>query len=354
MSKTYDEIKTAVMDNQFTTKTLPVKDIKYLKDDLILIKNTPIKSGKTMTKKLLSALGVRTEMIHNLDKIAPEMTEHYIKRARASKKLNNINVVFDKHNKIVSFSNTETQIMPGEVFMDIVSRLLNDSSNLDVSDISVSPTGVTLNMLDHNSEIDLFANGGDTGKEVFKFGTSLSTGLEAPLSFDQFASRLWCTNGCTTQIDKKTFDVGEVTPESIWNFMAKFDTFQKNGYGRTFFEGHMQTCTNTRASVKETLDVYSLIEGQLGDALAVELLPVGHLYRDYAKSGVDLVKMTLKQRATAVTNYSVWQVFNALTDAASNFGQHNMAMQMKAGQLLTGTKDMENVIAVNPYGNIRI
>lgn len=353
MSKTFDEVKEVVMANQFSTKKLEVRDIKYLKEDLILIKNTPIKTNKVMTKSLLTALGVRTDVLNNLGKIAPEMTEHYILKARANRKLKDINVIFDKNNKIARFGSNDNEIMPGDVFMGIVERMMNTSNNLSIEGITANQNGVTLNILDHKSEIDLFRNGAEgKGKEIFKFGTSLTTGLDKPLSFDQFASRLWCTNGCSTQIENKTFNVGEITPEAIWNFMTKFDNFQQGGYGRIFFESHMDTAVNTRASLGETLSVYNSIEGKLGLEIAAELLPVGHLYRDYARSGVDITKLSAKQLSTGVTNYSVWQIFNALTDAASNFGPADIAMQMKAGQLLTSSKDMANVITINPYGKV--
>lgn len=351
MSITFDEIQKTVMDNQLTTKVLPVKDIQYLSEgNLLIVKNVPLKSNPKLTANLLKALGVNIQMIKNLDKIAPEMTKHYIAKARSSKTINEINAIFDKNNQIVGFDQDKSSVMPGPVFMDILSRLMNSSPDIEISGITANTQNTTIHLLDNRSEVDLFKSaGGEKSKEIFKFGTALSTGLDAPLSFEQFASRLWCTNGCSTQIENKTFNVGTITPESIWNFMSKFETFQKTGYGRAFFEGHMQTAVQTKASIKEVLDVYGMIEGKLGDAIAAEMLPIGHLYRDYARAGVDITKLNSKQKATAATNYSVWEVFNALTDAASNFGPADTRMQMTAGGILTKASDMTNVVGANPY-----
>ena len=355
MSISYQEIKEKVMDNQFTTKKLPVKDIEYLNDDVLLIKNVPIKADNKLNKSLLIALGVRPDVVATLNKVAPEMTRHYMDKARASKELNNIEIILNSEIVIKAFNSDSNGVMPGEVFMGIIDRLMNTSGGMEIESVITKDDGTVLNIIDNHSEVDLFkTNGGEKGKEIFKFGTTLSTTIEHPLEFNQFSRRLWCTNGCSTSIDEKSFYIGKISPESIWNFMSKFEGFQGTGYGRSFFEGFMQSATSTPASIQEVLDVYGNLVDKIGDGEAYQLLPVGHLYKDYARAGVDLSKATRAQKKTAVSNYTVWEVFNALTNAASNYGIIDANMQIKAGALLAGERDIANVMSVNPYSMANI
>ena len=351
MSITAEQLKIAAYDNALFTKKIAVKDIAIVNNNIISIKDMPIKITDEAYKTLMQSIGVNAKLLDNLDKIAPEMVQGYMLNVQRKKKIGYIYAVLDRNKTILKFTRFESTVMPPEVYLSLMERLMNDNPTMSIEDMSVANNTLTLGLEDERSEVDLFGiAGGVKGREVFRFGTSISSGLTNPLEFLQNIKRLWCSNGCVTEVKSHTMSMGKVTTHGISQFLDKFDTFQKDEYKKDYFVNHMKRATTTKASVREVLRAHKSVELYLGEGSGYKELPIADIYKDYAKVGVDIEKLSYKQTQTCPTEYNVWDVFNVLTDVASKRKQDtNIGMQIEAGNLLTTSNDIENIVGVNPY-----
>jgi len=351
MSITSDELKLAAYDNALTTKKISVLDIEILLANVISIKGMPIKITDDAYRTLLQSIGVNQKLLENLDKVAPEMVQGYMVNVQKSKKIPFIYAVMDRHRTIVKFTRYKSTVMPPEIFLSLIERLMNDNPRLSITSAAVRSHILTLIIEDSLTERDLFGlAGGDKGKEVFTFGTTIRSGIENPLEFLSHIKRLWCSNGCTMPVKSKTMSMSRVTTHNIHDFLEKFDNFRKDDYNAKFFVDNMKRATTTQASVREVLQAHKEIERYLGEGAGYKELPIAQMYQDYARMGVNLDDLNFRQTQTCPTGYKVWDVFNSLTDVASNRRPTpNIGLQIDAGKLLTSSNDIENIVGINPY-----
>lgn len=351
MSVSFDELKLAAYDNALTTKKIAVADLEIITNSMVAIKGMPIKITKEAYKTLLESIGINHKLLENLDKVAPEMVQGYMKNVQKKKKIGYIYAVLNRHRSIVKFTRFQSTVMPPEVYLSLMERLMNDNPTMSIEDIALKNNTLTLGIEDKLSERDLFGlAGGEKGKEVFRFGTTIQSGVDSPLAFLQNIKRMWCSNGCVNTIKSHTMSMARVTTHGIGQFLEKFDNFQSNDYKSDFFIDNMKRATSTQASVREVLQAHKSIEQYLGEGAGYKALPIGDIYQDYARVGVDIEKLNFRQTQTCPTEYKVWDVFNVLTDVASNSKvEPNVDMQIDAGKLLSSSNDIENIVGVNPY-----
>lgn len=241
-----------------------------------------------------------------------------------------------------------SQILPYATYFDTFERLMN-SHKLDIVDFGQTPTGVFVSTKSVEDEFKI----GNFGNEVFHPGFTLTNNLSNGLVLDSYLYRLICTNGMVGQSFGHSI---KYNPESMTDFFKSLIEFKNSGLIPLGFRDKVTQAIHTKASYAEVHSAAKIItnNSKLTIDLVDRFVPVNDIRRKFALKGADTVKWNSAQEKNAITNISVWDVVNGLTDFASHdYGfdvkeSDRLSMQKQAGDLLGKPAfDTQNLVHVS-------
>ncbi len=240
-------------------------------------------------------------------------------------------------------------ILPYEMYFDVFERMMN-GSKMDIADFGSSDQGgVFVSTVSRENEFSV----GKFKDENFHPGMTFSNDIRKGAVVDSFINRLVCTNGMVGR------GFGEsiiYNPESMSEFFEKIQILKCAGFLPSEFKAKVAAAIATRASYNEVHQAANLITGssKLSKEFVDSFIPFNDIRRKFAKKGCDTIAWNTQQEQNAITDISVWDVVNGLTDFAShdyNFELSNanrLAIQVKAGGLLARAKyDTQNLVHVS-------
>ena len=223
-----------------------------------------------------------------------------------------LNVILSPVSKTIVGFTKSSSIITNESFFKLSDRII-DGQGFQLVDMNVNPTtgGVSMNaMLDSEHNIKGLTN------EAFKTGLTISNNPNTGIQVSPYINRLWCANGCTTQMAKESYMLNDLSVEGTSEFFEHINQLRKTNFIPEGYGDKVRSAHNTKASIAEMNRAFNLIEPFVG-ARAEGIIPRGQNYNAYNKMGVDLNERGVDKKM-AESNQSIWSLVNAITWTATN------------------------------------
>lgn len=345
----YTKMKKEILDNLFIDRydvKLTDIEISNLKSIKIMSPEGPIlvSLSKRAIGGLVEALGISQKFVSTLRKSFGEDNQELlnliIKRIKGQK-VKSLTVVYHKTFREI------TDVYPAGT------RLLSDFQYFEILEKVLSRTpGAYLRNLTQTSEGDLKAVLANPGlefqfsrlaDECFTSGMTLDLeGRQLTTSF--FTERLICSNGCTTQ--NKLASRTVVVKDKIPDFLTAILDADYHLDSIDAFKRRLNRCYNTRASLKELLEVDRYVNtilgnyyGPLTDNMSVHRLKLGF--------GEGILADTMNHKFMK-TDITLWKLVNEVTALSARIEQHrvavpektNLSLQVIGGDLMFSIPDL--------------
>jgi hypothetical protein len=139
-------------------------------------------------------------------------------------------------------------------------------------------------------------------------------------------------------------------------FFEKIKVLKTAGFMPGEFQNKVSQAIATRASFNEVKSAADLITGssKMTKEFVDRFVPFNDIRRKFLAKGCDTIGWNAQQAQNAITDISVWDVINGITDFASHdYGfdlseGNRLALQVKAGGLLARKSfDTQNLVHVS-------
>lgn len=241
-------------------------------------------------------------------------------------------------------------LLNNKTFFDTFEKLTTDA-DWTIDAMAQGPDGgVSISVMNKNSEFQV----GAMKDEIFYPGFTLSSNQATGMSLDMFNHRLVCSNGMTRKdVSKSLRYIDFKTPTEFFDklLMAKDSNFVSTGFADDVIKA-----SKTRASFAELEHAAMHIKHASNCPLDQidQFIPYNSIRHQFAAKGLDTITLNSAQKGNAITNVSIWDLVNGLTDFASHdysyeiSGMGRSSMQAEAGKLL-GKKsfDIDNLVHVS-------
>ena len=127
-----------------------------------------------------------------------------------------------------------------------------------------------------------------------------------------YVNRLWCANGCTTAMAAESYQLANLSGDSMEKFFEHMQQLRKNGFVPTGFQDTVQNAVNTPASMQEMKWAHNQIKRHVGDK-ADNWIPLMENESAYTKANIPIM-----DAKAARSNQSIWSVVNGMTHVATH------------------------------------
>jgi hypothetical protein len=239
-------------------------------------------------------------------------------------------------------------ILPYEMYFDVFERMMN-GSKMDVSDFGMTQNGIFVSTVSRENEFSV----GKFKDENFHPGLAFTNDFQKGAVVDSFINRLICTNG---MVGRGFGESITYNPESMNEFFEKIKVLKTAGFMPGEFQNKVSQAIATRASFNEVKSAADLITGssKMTKEFVDRFVPFNDIRRKFLAKGCDTIGWNAQQAQNAITDISVWDVINGITDFASHdYGfdlseGNRLALQVKAGGLLARKSfDTQNLVHVS-------
>ena len=347
------------IENQTLKKDCNLGDIKLMSDTHVEIAGHLIQITPQAYKSLIKAMGLPTTFTNRLDRLfnKESKTEFINVLSRAIELSGNSNItvhVAPKKKQIVGFSRGH-QVISNKTFLDFSNSIIGEQG-FKVTDIfnDEYTGGVTINtVLDRDINIKGLSN------EAFHAGLTFRNDPLNGIMVSPHLKRLWCANGCTSQMAAENYQLNDLSGDSQEKFMKHLHEMRKNGFIPAGYTDTVREANQTTASISELQQAHRAIEPFVGER-ANSILQMDRNKQAYTKAGFDINLMDADQRKSAKSNQSIWSLSNAMTWVANNADEvmdtniqdsDKTDLQIKAGNLLAKKWDHKQAFA-NPFGDL--
>ena len=182
---------------------------------------------------------------------------------------------------------------------------------------------------------------------------SCTNDAKSGASVDSFINRLICTNGMVGRGFGEQF---VYNPESMSEFFKHIQTLKSNGFLPGEFKAKVASAIATRASFAEVKSAADMITGtsKLTKEFVDRFVPYNDIRRKFLAKGADTTGWNQQQSQNAITDVSVWDVINGITDFASHdYGfelnnDNKLRLQVEAGKMLSQKSfDTQNLVKIS-------
>lgn len=350
-STQFAKFKAEQLANQPLTKTVALSQVKILGDSTLEVDGITLSVTSHAMISLAKILNVPIRFSQEISTVYGQTAfQQLIELQKAAKiaagKGIVITLVADPVLRKVSQITAGNNMLPYEKFFDVFERVMN-THNLEIESANGGPEGITISTRSTSSEFQI----GGFKDEVFQPGFTFNNGVKYGTVIDSYLHRLVCTNGMIG----RGFNHSIVyNPESQHDFFEKLINMSKIGYVPQGFNDKVKQAIHTKASFAELEQAAKLMVGnsKIGYNQLDKFVPYREIVNKFANKGLDVSKINQKQKENAITNVSVWDVINGITDFASHdYGfevssTSQNTMQIVAGNMLAKEFDASNIVTV--------
>jgi len=352
--------KKEAINNQTLRRECPLGHIKLIDDQRVTINGHTIEITKNAYKSLIKSIGLPQGFINKLEKLfTKESKLDFISTLQKAIELSNdttiVNVHLSQQSKCIIGFSTGQNTIHNKTFINFADNII-DEHGFSVVDIWNDPYtgGTSINCIINNThEVKGLSN------EAFTTGLNISNDPMKGITVAPYINRLWCANGCTTQMANESYKLNELTPQSQDSFYKHLNELRKTGFIPSGYGDLVRNANNTSASIAELNRVKRQIEPLIGER-ANTILQMAKNEDAYKKMGFDVNLMDSDTKRMAKSNQSIWSLTNALTWVATNSDKtldvniqdsDRQKLQIEAGNLLSKKWDHQNALT-NPFGDL--
>jgi hypothetical protein len=355
--------KTTTQFNAFKTQALAqeplmcqasIADITILSEKKISFKGKEYFCSENAMNNLASIVGLPKTFANGIEgAFGKEARQRITQLQKAARILGGKNpivtLVASKATRQIDTILSGCSILPYNSYFDVFERMMN-GTKMEIADFGASPRGglfISTVSKEHEFNVAGMKN------ETFHPGTTFTNDFRAGSVMDSYLLRLVCSNGMVGRGFGETF---EYNPESMNEFFNKVSKLKGMGFIPGEFTEKVKIANAVRASYAEVKEAADMITScsKLLKADVDRFVPFNDIRRKFNAKGCDTAQWNTQQEQNAITNVTVWDVVNGITDFASHdygFGLSNDArlkLQIKAGSLLSSKKyDTQNLVHVS-------
>ena len=352
LSKSLAETKRdEAIKNQSLIKRVLTRDLKLIDDSNVQVNGHTVKITKDAYKSLIKSLGLPQSFTSKLDRLFNNKSKiefvNRLSQAIAATGTKSLNVLLSPVSKTIVGFTQASNIISNQSFFQLADEIIQ-GQGFDIVDINNNPYngGTTINTVlnGESHEIKGLSN------EAFKAGLTITNNPLTGIQVSPYMNRLWCANGCTTQMAKETYQLQDLTPQATGEFFKHVNELRKNHFIPTGIGDTIREANSTNASIAELERANKLIKPFVGER-AESIIPLERNYNAYAKMGVDFNELGINDKKQAKSNQSIWSLVNAITWTATNSDkvlENNIQdtdrtnLQVAGGNLLSSNYDLKN------------
>ena len=352
LSKSLAETKRdEAIKNQSLIKRVLTRDLKLVDDSNVQVNGHTVKITKDAYKSLIKSLGLPQSFTSKLDRLFNNKSKiefvNKLSQAIAATGTKSLNVLLSPVSKTIVGFTQASNIISNQSFFQLADEIIQ-GQGFDIVDINNNPYngGTTINTVlnGESHEIKGLSN------EAFKAGLTITNNPLTGIQVSPYMNRLWCANGCTTQMAKETYQLQDLTPQATGEFFKHVNELRKNHFIPTGIGDTIRNANSTNASIAELERANRLIEPFVG-ARAESIIPLERNYNAYSKMGVNIKDLGINDKKQAKSNQSIWSLVNAITWTATNSDkvlENNIQdtdrtnLQVAGGNLLSKQYDLQS------------
>lgn len=346
----YETKKKEAIAHNSLVKKVALAQLELVDGDHVRINGHVVRISQEGYKSLIKSLGLPIAFTNRLEKLFNSAGKtNFINKLREVISLNGkktINAILSEQTKtIIGFSDHNLQVNNSQ-FFQLADQII-DGQGFSIVDVHNNPYngGVSINAILDGQEHNIKG----LSNEAFKSGLTISNSPINGVVVSPYQRRLWCANGCTTQMSSDTYRLHDLSIDSQHKFFEHINTLRKNHFIPTGFGDQIREANLTKASIAELEKAYKLIEPFVG-ARAESIIPKERNHNAYSKIGVDMKELSIADKRLAESNQSIWSLVNAITWTANNSDKHienniqdsdRLALQIEGGNLLDKKYDLK-------------
>tara|TARA_B110000285_G_scaffold116232_2_gene131699 strand:- start:1860 stop:2990 length:1131 start_codon:yes stop_codon:yes gene_type:complete len=315
--------KAETLNSQSIRKTVAVRDINLIDDTTIEYKGKRLAITKDAFKGLIKMIGMSNTFANKFGTLFnAEVKANFINQMKnaMSGTLNEITIVMSPTTKkVVGFTKAGTDLISHDRFIGLAERLV-DQNGFEIANwgVDADKGSVTINAFNPK------ANFGIQGlnDEVFTAGLTMKNSPLGGIQVMPYINRLWCANGCTTAMASESYELKNLSGDSMEKFHEHMSSLRSNGFVPSGFQGMVQDAINTPASMQEMAWAHNKIKRHVGER-AESWIPLQENESAYTKSNIGI-----NDNKFARSNQSIWSVVNGMTHVATH-APEMIAMNMQ-------------------------
>lgn len=349
-SNILEQRKAETLNAQALRKTVPVREITVINDTTIEFGGKRLEITKQAFKNLMSIIGMSQTFAKKFETLFDSTAKanfiNQIKNAMAAQMNEITMVVSPLQRKVVGFSKQATDLISHDRFLNLADQLI-DQHGLEVTNWGIAPDGnVTINAFNPKAEFGISG----LKDEVFNSGLTMSNGPLTGIEVSPYVNRLWCTNGLTTSFAKDSYQLQNLTPESMENFFQHMAELRRNGFVPTDFSDTVNRAVITPASLWELERGHNMIKKHVGER-ADSWIPLNENRSAYSQLGLNPLEFSGDQKKRARSNQSIWSLVNSITHVGSHAAEQlafdmtdadNTNLMVNAGNILGSNWNLAN------------
>ena len=231
--------KKEAVNAQSLTKRVSTGDLKLVNDTHVEINGHTVKITKDAYKSLIKSLDLPQSFTSKLDRLFNNKSKidfiNTLSRAIATLGTKSLNVILSPISKTIVGFTKASSIITNESFFKLSDRIV-DGQGFKLVDMNVNPTtgGVSMNAMLDQTEHNIKG----LTNEAFKAGLTISNNPLTGIQVSPYINRLWCANGCTTQMSKETYQLNDLSVAGTSKFFEHINELRKTNF-QTFHKLHM-------------------------------------------------------------------------------------------------------------------
>ena len=305
--------KAETLNSQSIRKTVAIRDIDLIDDKTIEYQGKRLEITKDAFKGLMKIIGMSQTFAKKFESLFNTETKakfiNTMKNAMATQ-LNEITIILSPTTKrIVGFSKKATDLISHERFIGLADRLI-DQHGFEVANWGVDGNKGSVTINAFNPKAQFGVNG--LSNEVFQAGITMKNSPLGGIQVMPYVNRLWCANGCTTAMSAESYQLANLSPDSMEKFHEHMQQLRRNNFVPTGFQDRVKEAVATPASMKELSWAHNQIKRHVGDK-ADNWIPLSENEAAYTKANIGII-----DPKAAKSNQSIWSVVNGMTHVATH------------------------------------
>ncbi|MEC9208994.1 MAG: hypothetical protein VX762_01045 [Bacteroidota bacterium] len=347
----YEKTKNVAIKAQPISRPVKLTDIEMKNDSFIEYKGKRLQLDENAKKDLFQLLGLSRGMLSQIENYSSakqkiKFVEWFRNETANNSTMTLLMLVNPKNKHVIGFKKRKHDLISNVSFLDLAENIIN-RNNLEVNEMSVDDSGnVNINTL---LPENYWSVNGIAGED-FISGISLTNSINSGVQLSTYLGRLICTNGMIANKLEESCQMKDLNHTTYNNFLDVVEALESRNFKPQSFDKHVFSAVNTRASIHEMMRArHLLLNTSVVNKHSVnEYLPINHAETEYKKLGINMYKLSAKEKRNAESPMSVWELINVITDFASHNNQITDAqghkLQSQSGELFYGDYDMANKV----------
>lgn len=345
------------VQQQAIRRQVAVRDLNVLDPETVEYQGTKIQMSKEAFKSLIKLIGMGQQFTKRFgETFSQEAAAQFVNRMKNAmlQDSSTITLVANPESRqIVAFQKSSDSMISNESFLALVDQV-RDHGNMDVINwVNNNTTGeVSINIANPNAQFGITSL-----DEVFTAGVQMKNSPIGGIQIQPYVNRMWCSNGLVTPVSAESYELTNLSPDSMEQFFQHMNQLRKQSYVPTGFTDQVKQAVNTTASMAEMLQAHRMIQGYAGER-SETWVPMRENESAYGRMGVDITNLTQEQLKNSKSNQSIWSLVNGVTHFATH-GQEIIEgskmndstasdLMVRAGNLLAKNWDFEHTV-LDPF-----